>query len=322
MMKIFFNKSYLLLIFLLSITMASCLKDKGIENGEYGTISQTEGKEYVSIPLAAKASNLMSLEVKTGVQNIKLFQAAYDYVNPAATNIGITMAVNNSLLTAIDPTVVPLPTATYSLPSTVITIPAGKRISDSSFSLNVNTSTLDASKRYGIAFTIASVDKAGVVIPQNMKNVVFIFGVKNKYDGIYNMTGTLVDAASASLTAKSPQVVHLITTGVNSVRVYNAGTTAASFKELFPILSGGSESAYGSFQPEFFFDANNNVIDVKNTSGQPASNTRSASLDPTGVNKWDPATKQLKVKFFMSQPSAIAGVRTSFDMTFTYTGPR
>jgi hypothetical protein len=87
-------------------------------------------------------------------------------------------------------------------------------------------------------------------------------------------------------------------------------------------MNGAAESAYGAFQPVFNFDANNNVTSVVNLYGQPAGNTRSAAIDPTGVNKWDPTTKTLRVKWFMYQPSVISGIRTTFDFTFTYVGVR
>ncbi|MBL7970854.1 MAG: hypothetical protein JNL03_04965 [Prolixibacteraceae bacterium] len=70
--------------------------------------------------------------------------------------------------------------------------------------------------------------------------------------------------------------------------------------------AAGGASAWGSFCPVFKFDDNGNIIEVINDYGQPASNTRSAVLDPTGVNKYDPATKSFKVSYYMVQPSVVA----------------
>jgi len=174
---------------------------------------------------------------------------------------------------------------------------------------------------YALGVRLVSTSDANVKLSGNRNTQVVGLTIRNKYDGEYTMTGTMVDVTSAALVAKSPQRVHLITTGTNSVYLHNAGTNVASFKDLFPILSGTAESAYGSFTPEFTFDANNNVISVVNAYGQPAANGRSASIDPSGVNKWDPATKTLRVKWFMTQPPT-PGIRTTFDFTFTYVGPR
>lgn len=318
-MKSSLNKILIVVAFAFGFT--SCLKDDGYEDGLYGAVRETAGKEYVTIPLGAKSANVLTLESKAGAQTVELFPMSYDFESPASTDFTAKLKVNNTLVTAYDPTVVLLPAAAYTIPTADVKFGAGQRISDK-FAISLNTSLLDASKVYGIAFSIESVSKPGVQLSSNLNSVVFIFTVKNKYDGTYTMTGTLVDNANSALTAKSPQTVYLVTTGANSVKVFNAGTGVASFKELFPISSGGSESAYGSFQPQFIFDANNNVTAVVNTYGQPAGNTRSAEIDPSGINKYDPATKTLKVKWFMYQPSAIAGVRTTFDFTFAYTKAR
>jgi hypothetical protein len=166
-------------------------------------------------------------------------------------------------------------------------------------------------------------DAGGVALSSGQEKVLAMISIKNKYDGRYTMTGTMVDAANSALTAKSPTDVHLATTGANSVVIVNAGTQISSFRNLFPIMNGADESAYGAFMPVFYFDANNKVTKVENFYGQPASNTRRAEIDPTGENSWDPATKTLKVKWFMFQPSVVAsGPRTSFNYTFDFKGPR
>lgn len=183
-----------------------------------------------------------------------------------------------------------------------------------------NASTLNPNDSYALGFKIASADGAKI---STMNSIVVEVGLKNKYDGRYTMTGTMVDVSSAALVLKQPTEIHLVTTGASSVEMYNAGTSIASFLYLFPIMNGTTESAYGAFLPIFNFDAANNVTSVINSYGQPASNTRSAQIDPTGINKWDEATKTLRVKFFMYQPNTVAvGPRTSFDLTFTYLGPR
>lgn len=134
----------------------------------------------------------------------------------------------------------------------------------------------------------------------------------NKYDGNYTMTGTMVDYTSSALTGKYPLNVTLVTQSENSVALLDA----ASNDYRHQILSNGSDSYYGNFAPVFTFDANDNVVSVTNYFGQPASNGRSAQLDPSGVNKWDAATKTLRVKYWMNQPGDTH--RTLFDETFTW----
>jgi hypothetical protein len=222
MKKNIFNK--LLLVYGLALSLTSCLKDKGYEDNLYGSVRNIEGKEYISIPVAAKNPNTLGLESKAGVQSIELFVASYDYVDPAAADISATLTVNNALVTAADPTVVILPASTYSLPSNKVTIPTGSRVSNK-FLLALNTSTLDPTKKYGIGFTVSSVSKEGVQIPANLKDVVYIFSLKNKYDGIYKLNFRMAVAADRSADWRGPYAypndVQLITTGPNSVVMYN-----------------------------------------------------------------------------------------------------
>jgi hypothetical protein len=94
--------------------------------------------------------------------------------------------------------------------------------------------------------------------------------------------------------------------------------------DFHPIQSGGARSVYGSFSPLFKFDENDNVIEVGNSYGVVA-NTRAGQLDPSGVNKYNAATKKLTVKYRMLQPSVVTAppnIRVLFDETMTYVGPR
>lgn len=135
----------------------------------------------------------------------------------------------------------------------------------------------------------------------------------NKYDGNYTMTGTMVDYTSANLKGYYPANVALITQSANSVALWDIDFVKGYGHR---ILSGTADSYYGQFTPVFTFDANNNVVSVTNRDGQPSANGRSGELDPSGINKWDPATKTLKVKYWMNQPGAAH--RTLFDETFTW----
>jgi hypothetical protein len=140
----------------------------------------------------------------------------------------------------------------------------------------------------------------------------------NKYDGYYTATGSLTDHVNGSIVGFYPWNVALATTSPNSVVVVDqSGITNDRYHS---ISLNGSNSNYGEFTPVFTFDNNNNVTSVTNYWGQPSpSRGRSAQIDPTGVNKWDPATKLLKVKYWMVENG---NQRTSFDETYTWTGQR
>ena len=131
----------------------------------------------------------------------------------------------------------------------------------------------------------------------------------------------MVDAANATL-GPIDQEISLVTTGANTVKMI---PTDLGF-EGHLINSAGSLSYYGSFGPIFTFDpATDKVVAVTNFYGQPAGNTRSAEIDPSGDNLYDPVTKEIRVKYFMKQPSVIAAppnIRVVFDEVFEYVGPR
>lgn len=304
----------------LMLLFSSCLKDKGVTNSEYSLLTGpgTEGKQYVTIPKAPKPQ-VIAIESKSGSQDVNLFEVSYDYVNPADEDITVTISVNNALVVAENAATVLLPANAYTMPSTSVVVPKGKRLSQAFLIKMITDNIPDPTKVYGVGFTISAVSKGGVEIPDNLKNVIYKFTVKNKYDGEYTVTGTMVDYASASLTGSFPFTMRLITAGATTVESYE---TANGY--FIPIKSGAAASRYGDFSPIFKFDANNKIIEVVNYYGQPASNGRFAGIDPSGVNAWDPATKTIKVKFFMYQPASVAlpNPRVSFDWTMTYKGPR
>ena len=207
------------------------------------------------------------------------------------------------------------PSSVFSFPTSV-TIKAGTNQTTVSGTVTVS-SEFNFNAAYGVPVKITTVS-AGEVISGNYADAVYSFGVRNIYDGAYTGMGTMVDAANSGITGRYPLKAGLVTSGANTVRLYDYAIGGI----YHSILSGGSTSYYGAFGVEFNIDASNKVTSVINVYGQPASNGRSAELDPSGVNTWDPTSKTLKVKYWMNQPSVIAGHRVAFDEVYTYNGVR
>ena len=223
--------------------------------------------------------------------------------------------------TAHGTTLVELPSASYTLSDDIanITFAAGQDIK--TIKIRVDKTNLSLSQQYALAFKIAEVG-SGAVISNSLSEAIYIIGIKNKWDGLYRVTGTMVDIAVPTITGYFPQDVDLVTNGAAQV-------VAIPIDLGIPghlILSGTSLSYYGSFGPVFNFDAaTNKVASVVNYYGQPASNTRSAVLDDTGINAYNPATKQMDVKYFMLQPNTVTTppyIRVKFDEQWKYLGPR
>jgi hypothetical protein len=206
--------------------------------------------------------------------------------------------VNNNLVRPADSTAVVLPANAYNVPSLNLTVKAGQRIS-APLSININTSLLDPSKKYGIGFTITSVSEQGVNIPANLKNVVFLFTIKNKYDGVYNFKGTYShpadrDPAWVRTQFTYPYDVHLITTGPNSVTFYNTYFSAGFLPLMVPGASG-----FGATALDIVFGDNDRVTSVNNPA--PDSRNRQFQLTPGGNSRYDNATKTLYLKMSMTQ---------------------
>lgn len=186
-------------------------------------------------------------------------------------------------------------------------------------SVTLDKTQLDLSKSYafGLQITQSSVGEPSMGTGHGIVNVL----IKNDYDGLYVVTGTMADAAAA-LDPVFPMNYYLITSGSNRVDGYEPDIWDYY---AIPILNAGSDSYYGSFSPVFIFDnTTRKITSVVNIFGQPAGNGRYAELDPTGENRWDPVTGNIDVKFKMFQPSSVPlpDPRVQFDWHMEYSGPR
>jgi hypothetical protein len=312
--------------FILFITIllagASCIKEVDVNEG----IANNE-KTIIKLPQASEELWNIALDAVPGVQTVKVLEVRRDAVTTSGLQEAITVKIapNNGAITAYNAAhsgANLVPFTNYTLETSegvkmegsnyVIPFNAGEFVKF--IKIKFDPTTLDLSKRSAMAFKL--LDGGGASLSASSEVLVEI-AVKNKYDGVYRIEGTMVDAAVPALTGYFPQDVELITTGATTVKMIPIDLGI----EGHLILNGTSLSYYGSFGPVFKFDENDNVIEVTNFYGQPAGNGRSAKLDATGtVNKWDAATKKLTVKYQMLQPGTT--VRTTFDEVFTYLGPR
>lgn len=301
-------KKYKIVGFILSLLvifsgLTSCLTDQKIEDQEYGMINLNANK---IIELPSDASHLVSKTLLPGgVLDVNLGEVRLAAEEPAAEDIVVTLTTSKSAtlnpgkdLFPLDKVVVP----------TTLTIPKGQR--SVPLVVKVNTDYLAAEPQY-IAISIASVDKQGYIISGNFGDLKVNFKIKHRYEGRYVLTGTMVHLPSpgayihvSNYFNPDPFTVALET---------NDGQSLIMFDEIvfgdyiYPMMvAPASLSGWGSFAPIFFFDDQGNVTKVENAYGQPAGNTRSAKLDPSGVNKYDAATKSFQVSYWMVQPSVVA----------------
>lgn len=309
-----------------SILLTSCVKN---EDGKFNG----SGSTFVKLPQGVDEKVALALDFKPGLQDVVLLDVRRDAPNSGELQKAVTVKIKNNPTivsdynTAHGTNYVALPSAAYTVdPSNpfsgsewTVTFNPGEHAKP--LLIKLDASKLDLSQQYALGFTIVSATSPAK-ISNGLDNAMVEVGVKNRYDGQYRVTGTMTDIASPTITGSFPQDVDLVTTGAASVIMipWDLGIPGHL------ILSGGSLSYYGSFGPVFNFDlATDKVISVTNSYGQPASNTRSAEIDPSGANKWDATTHNMDVKYFMKQPSVVTAapnIRVYFNEHFEYLGPR
>lgn len=307
-----------------SLLFAACDKNEGSLKGA--------GQTIVKLPQGADEKVALALDFKPGLTDVVLLDVRRDAPNAGELNKTIVVKIKNNPTIVADynsahgTSYIPLPAAAYQVdPSnpfngTEWTVTFGPGEHAKPILIKLDPTKLDLSQQYALGFTIT--DASGAKISNGLENAMVEVGVKNRYDGIYRVTGTMVDVAAPTITGYFPQDVDLLTLGAASVVMIPRDLGIPGHL----ILSAGSLSYYGSFGPVFTFDlATDKVISVTNSYGQPAGNTRSAEIDPSGVNKWDAATKDMDVKYFMKQPNTVTTppyIRVTFNEHFDYLGPR
>ncbi len=309
-----------LLFLLLAVLIVSCVK-----KDDYYKKDSTESNRKQVVEIIG-ADDLISFarDVKPTNDTFILIDLRRYPNTEAELNQSLTVKLqpDPSLIddynTANGTAFVEMPSNAYTLLSDIsnMTFAPGEAIKE--VKISVDQSQLDLSEQYALGISIVD-PGTNSIANGSLENALYQIGVKNKYDGKYTVTGTMVDYSNAGLLGNYPWDVELRTSGPNSVIVWDV----ANDYVLHQILNGTDWSYYGSFGMEFTFDPNTDeVVSVTNPYGQPSGNGRSAALDPSGTNVWDAPTKNLSVKYWMDQPSVITPHRVSFDELYTYKGPR
>lgn len=296
-----------------ALTLAGCKKEKNIieqlsEGGKAGVGFGLSNNASISLDLIPGASASFDTTIN-----------AFSSLGPFGSDVKLTIQADNSVVdaynTANGTSFAYAPADALTLPD--ITIPANSSKGSGALSINLAT-LLNSGTQFALGLKITGAQGGTSTVLEDHSQLVVIMNARNKYDGIYTVTGTMVDVTNSSLTGNYPETIALITTGANTCDWYNVDYS----DYIHPILSGGAFSYYGNFSPQFQFNTTTDMVTaVTNYYGQPdASRGRSGKLDATGVNSFDPATKTLKVKYIMNE--AAVGDRTYFDETFTYVGVR
>ena len=309
----------------LTVGFSSCLNDPNIEDQKYGLINLNANK---IIELPSDASHTINLSVlDEGVKEFT-YEVRLAAENPAEEDVVVNLQVISdraAVLKAVrtyladtypatgkdsvpDVDILSYPVAGITLPASV-TIPKGERSVKLKVKFDTHQFTTDT--QFAL-IKIKSVNNPGYIVSGNFDQLLFSCKVRHPYAGRYVCTGTYDDVTNAAWKHASialaeegeDYLIDLETVDGSTLIIGASPTFGGSNRYLF--WTGSGYSYFGSFCPQFTFDAAGNVTAVTNAYGQPAGNTRSAQLDPSGINKYDPATKTIKVSYWMNQPSVVS----------------
>ncbi|WP_339876307.1 DUF1735 domain-containing protein [uncultured Algoriphagus sp.] len=311
-MKNIFNK---LGVFALAIlTLTSCLDEDPIFDPD-----QVENViEFYDIGLIASANSVYPLYVNSFKEAESVeFKIIVSYSGAHENNqdINVKFSLDPSALEEYneseDTDYVVLPENLYSIDAMEVTIPKGQRQVEKTITLY--TSQFDFTKNYALPFTIT--ESSHGIISGNFETAIYAIGAKNKYDGIYSVTGEFTDLTNGNFTGYYPYEVELRTITGNSVGRWDRNLDVQGYR----FLNSGSGTYFGSFGANFIMDDEGNVTSVVNAYGQPSSNNRSAQIDPSGVNTFtivSETDKTLEVSYYLIQPTG--SIRCTFKETFTF----
>lgn len=314
--------SFLSLALGLMVVATGCLKDKGFDAQQYGL--QVQEVKAVAFPNANASPLGFGLDVSASPQVVNglLFltleagSVADSDVNvtianttgtQAAGDIAAYNAANGTNVQVLDPSL-------WSIPFNA-TIPAGSKNLQIPFTIT-NTTGLNPNLAYGISLTITSAS-SGYQVAQNMKNVIVIFSVKNKYDGRYLLRGR---HHRPPYTFPFETEMHMVTAGPSTVHFYwpLVGSNG------HPIgISATSMSWYGgAIAPALTFDP---ATDLVTSAFNIPPNTTPIVLhttDPNLVSRYVPATKTIYAYFYYFTGAGQDFNNRGWSDTLTYLGPR
>ena len=327
-MKKGFLKYFSLGIVLTTIVFSACRKDDYV--GDDPQATNTAGNTFVKV-LENNPTNIYFTPF-TDIKKVHLISVRRDAANADALSKPQTIVLttdaaaitdyntkNQSDYEALPESIYTLaadPGVTKTATGYTVTFAAGEFAKE--IDILLDGSKYDLAKKY--AFSVKISDPAGNQISSGHGSGFVLISIKNKYDGIYAVTGTLTDVTNAAWS-------HYTSSGE---KLYYALQTLSATKCVVidesytgipatPFWTGTGKSYFGTFGLIVEFDpATDKIISVTNYYGTPA-NTRAAALDPSGINSY--ASGLINIKYYMLQPNTVTTapyIRTQYNESWTY----
>ncbi len=187
-MKTKYFKGITAISFVAVLFLSSCLKDKRYFDPESVTSNVAE------LPLSGLANFSKDAVTKAGLDTIT-FAVGVTAATPPSTPTTITIGVDNSVITtynAANPAIVyqPIPTASYKLPITSVTIPAGQN--STLTTVIIDRTLLDPAVSYMLPVKV--VNAGGITISANF-GIHYYHIIGNDFAGTYNYDYTRTPAS-------------------------------------------------------------------------------------------------------------------------------
>lgn len=306
----------LLIIALAPAVLTSCLKSRdtlgviadpgSISTGIFDRFYYGEAKTF-------------ALDGDPPIETFDAFELRYSAARKKAGNIHVVLQVDNSLVTAYNTangtSYLPLPANAYTLPAGLeLDLPAGN-LGKATFALTLNKNNLNLQNAYAIGFKIASVSEGA--IDQLQKDIILTILVKNKYDGLYDLTFSNYHPSLNPAYDGDVTEVEMRTTGPNKVKIY--WPLAGGY--FNPAILSGGFSYFTVQEPEYTVNETTQAVTVQNSA---AGASTFYEMNPGFNSHYVPATKEIFAKWGYSYVAGNFALGTSREWTqhFEYLGPR
>lgn len=274
------------------VELAKPLEDRGQTIVKFMTSPNDNGTNY----------NLVTIDLSSTPQTVGVVDVRRDVPNETELNKTMTVTIKD------DPSVISAfnnvnGTAIVALPASAYTVDPGNPRTGTDYTMTFqpgefakwlkinmpNSATLDLTKRYGIGLTmvVAVTGADGRVSFENRSTLVEI-GLKNKWDGIYEITGEALRAGDAALTgAFGPYERGFATSGPNSVQWQGSVLWAA-----------GASQLPGGYEPSITIDpATNKITSITSPNGIYMTSPIVRTDIVGTTQRYDPATKTFYFEF-------------------------
>jgi hypothetical protein len=292
------------LALMLATAFFSCKKEDNNFNTDRVIAEFTDAAAGGSVSM-----DFSSSVIEVDIAEVRLFMRSWAKKDVKVTVINSPAAVGD-YNTENGTSYEPLPSGAYSFVDAEYTLTQDARTAP--VTIKLRPSDL-LNGNYAIGLSIADVENGDV--SETAQRIVIAVSVKNKYDGRYNVTGSLVDAAGEYTGIYPNNGVELRTAGADAVDYLDPTYTVGSpfFNNAYIITNIGTGVPAWAYSPRFVFNTTTDkCIQILDVDGLVPTGTPGTPNQFTIVS---PTNKNFQIKY-------TAFGRFTITETYTYVGPR